>query len=49
MDYPGLPILDYVILVEGLTTNHINFIQLCDQELCVNFNKQKYIIDHEGY
>lgn len=35
LDYPGLPSLTDVMLVEGLTANLIITIQLYDQELCV--------------
>lgn len=36
LDYLGLPNLEDVMLVEGMTTNPINIIQLCDQRLCIN-------------
>jgi hypothetical protein len=35
----GLPRLDDVLLVKGLTTNLISIIQLCDLGLQVNFTK----------
>ena len=44
LKYPGLPMLQDVILIEGLTTNLINISQLCDQGLLVNFSKDKCIV-----
>lgn len=36
--YPILPNLEDVLLVKGLTANIISINQLCDRDLCVNFN-----------
>ena len=45
----GLPRLDNVLLVKGLTANLISISQLCDQGLSVNFNKSEcQIIDEKG-
>lgn len=44
LDYPSLPRLDDVLLVEGLTTNIISISQLYDQELCVNINHYECIV-----
>lgn len=41
LDYPGLPSLDVVLIVEGLTANLISIRQLCDQELSFNLNHSK--------
>jgi len=35
----GLPRLDNVLLVKGLTANMISISQLCDQGMKVNFSK----------
>jgi len=43
----GLPILDDVLLVKGLTANLISISQLCDLELQVNFTKPKCQISNE--
>ena len=39
LNFQGLPTLDDVMLVEGLTTNLISISQLCDEGLNVNFTK----------
>jgi len=45
----GMPILDNVLLVKGLTANLISISQLCDQGLKVNFSKPKcQIVDEKG-
>lgn len=46
--YPSLPSLDNVLLIEGLTSNLISIIQLCNQGLKVRFNKLKYFISSQG-
>ena len=40
----GLPKLRYVLLVNGLKSNLINIIELCDQHLFMRFTKQKSIV-----
>lgn len=47
LDYPSLPSLNDVLLVEDLTINLINISQQCNQELCVNFNRFKYIVTNK--
>lgn len=37
--YPGLPNFEDVLLVEKLTASLISIIQLCDQDLYVNFTR----------
>jgi len=45
----GIPRLDNVLLVKGLTANLISISQLCDQGLIVNFNEPEcQITDKEG-
>jgi len=45
----GLPRLDKVLLVKGLTANLISISQLCDQRMKVNFSKHEcQIIDEKG-
>ena len=45
----GLPRLDNVLLVNGLTANLISISQLCDKGLSVNFSKSEcLIIDKKG-
>jgi hypothetical protein len=45
----GLPRLDNVLLVKGLTANLISISQLCDQGLSVNFSKPEcQITDEKG-
>jgi len=43
----GLPRLDNVLLVKGLTANLISISQLCDQGLSVNFSKSECLITDE--
>jgi hypothetical protein len=43
----GLPKLDNVLLVKGLTANLINITQLCDQGLKVNFTKLECLVTDE--
>jgi hypothetical protein len=43
----GLPRLDNVLLVKGLTTNLISITQLCDQGMKVNFSKPECQITDE--
>jgi hypothetical protein len=40
----GVPNLDNVLLVKGLTTNLISISQLCDQGLNVNFTKTECLV-----
>ena len=40
----GLPKLDNVLLVRGLTANLISISQLCDQGMKVNFNKAECLV-----
>lgn len=47
LDYPGLPSLDDVLFVKGLTANLISISQLCDQGLKVNFNKSECMVTNE--
>jgi len=45
----GLPRLDKVLLVKGLTTNLISISQLCDKGLSVNFSKSECLVtDKKG-
>ncbi|XP_045798006.1 uncharacterized protein LOC123892244 [Trifolium pratense] len=43
----GLPNLDNVLLVKGLTTNLISISQLCDQGMKVNFTKSECLVTNE--
>ncbi|KAK2380438.1 gag-protease polyprotein [Trifolium repens] len=43
----GLPKLENVLLVKGLTANLINIIQLCDQGMKVNFTKSECLVNNE--
>jgi len=43
----GMPRLDNVLLVKGLTANVISISQLCDQGLEVNFSKPEYHITYK--
>jgi hypothetical protein len=47
LDYPGLPSLEDILFVKGLTTNLISISQLCDQGLKVNFNKSECMVTNE--
>ncbi|MCH86966.1 gag-pol polyprotein, partial [Trifolium medium] len=40
----GLPNLDNVLLVKGLTANLISISQLCDQGIKVNFTKSECLV-----
>ena len=40
----GSPLLDNVLLVEGLTANLISISQLCDQGLEVKFNNEECLV-----
>jgi hypothetical protein len=44
LDCLGVPKLDKVLLVKGLTANLISISQLCDQGLNVNFTKTECLI-----
>ncbi|XP_050881216.1 uncharacterized protein LOC127084755 [Lathyrus oleraceus] len=44
---PGVPNLDNVLLVKGLTANLISISQLCDQGLTVNFTKTECLITNK--
>lgn len=44
LKYPGLPALDDVMLVEGVTTYLISISQPCDQGLNVNFMKDQCLV-----
>jgi hypothetical protein len=44
---PGLPSLDDVLLIEGLTTNFISIRQLCEQGFNVHFNKSECIVSNQ--
>lgn len=44
LNYPELPILQEVILVEGLIANLINISQLCDQGFSMSFSNDKCIV-----
>lgn len=41
---PGLPSMDDVLLVEGLTANIISISRLYDQDFHVNFNHSECIV-----
>ena len=43
----GLPSLDNVLLVKGLTANLISISQLCDEGLKVNFTKSECLVTNE--
>jgi hypothetical protein len=47
LDCPGVPDLDNVLLVKGLTANLISISQLCDQGLNVNFTKTECLITNK--
>lgn len=47
LDYPGLPSLDGVLFLKGMTTNLISISQLCDQGLKVNFIKFEFLVTNE--
>ncbi|CAJ2661762.1 unnamed protein product [Trifolium pratense] len=44
----GLPKLESVLLVKGLTANLINISQLCDQGMKVNFTKNECLVSNNG-
>jgi hypothetical protein len=43
----GLPNLENVLLVKGLTANLISISQLCDQGMKVNFTKSECLVNNE--
>ncbi|WJX55219.1 hypothetical protein P8452_41015 [Trifolium repens] len=43
----GLPNLEIVLLVKGLTSNLISISQLCDQGMKVNFTKSECLVNNE--
>ncbi|WJX28775.1 hypothetical protein P8452_17454 [Trifolium repens] len=43
----GLPNLENVLLVKGLTANLISISQLCDQDMRVNFTKSECLVNNE--
>lgn len=43
----GLPRLDDILLVKGLTANLISISQLCDQGLKANFTKSESLVTNE--
>lgn len=47
LNYLGLSTLDDVLLVKSLITNLTSISQLCDQELCVNFNCSECIVTNK--
>src|ERR1043165_2046615 len=47
LDYPGVPNLNEVLLVKGLTANLISISQLCDSGFKVNFTKSECIVTNE--
>jgi hypothetical protein len=47
LNCPGVPNLDNVLLVKGLTANLISISQLCDQGLNVNFTKTECLITNK--
>lgn len=47
LDYHGLPSLDDVLYVKGMTANLISISQLCDQDLKVNFTKSECLVINE--
>ncbi|GAA0149223.1 hypothetical protein LIER_36890 [Lithospermum erythrorhizon] len=46
LNIEGLPRLEGVLLVEGLTTNLISIIQLCDSGMKVSFSKEAYCVNN---
>lgn len=49
LEYLGLPSLNNILLVDGLTANLIRISQICDQELCVKFNSTRSIITNKQH
>src|ERR1043165_3084374 len=47
LDCPGVPNLNKVLLVKGLTANLISISQLCDMGFKVNFTKSECIVSNE--
>ena len=47
LDCPGVPNLDGVLLVNGLTANLISISQLCDLGFKVNFTKSECLVINE--
>lgn len=47
LDYSGLPNLDDILFIKGMTANLISISQLCDQGLKVNFSKSECIVTNE--
>src|ERR1051325_5014563 len=47
LDCPGIPNLENVLLVKGLTANLISISQLCDQGFKVNFKKSECIVTNK--
>ena len=47
MDFPGVPNLNEVLLVKGLTANLISISQLCDLGFKVNFTKSECLVTNE--
>src|ERR1043165_1241572 len=47
LDCPGVPNLNEVLLVNGLTANLINISQLCDLGFKVNFTKSECLVTNE--
>src|ERR1051325_4759182 len=47
LDCPGVPNLNEVLLVKGLTANLISISQLCDSGFKVNFTKSECIVSNE--
>src|ERR1044072_1638492 len=48
LDRTGSPVLDEVLLVEGLTANLISISQLCDQGFEVRFSKEECSVIYEN-
>lgn len=46
--YIGLPSLENVLMVKGLTTNLVSISQLRDQGFKVIFNKSEYVVSIQG-
>lgn len=47
LDYIGLPSLNDVLFVKGMSANLISISQICDQGLKVNFTKSECLVTNE--
>lgn len=49
LDYPGLPCLNGVLLVDGITSNLISISKLCNRYLYANFNRAECTVIHKHH